>query len=189
MTIKKNLTLKGSILLLVLFISTLSFTKVRVNVDGNINIDFGKSRNGNGRDRSDNDYWGNNNGNNNRNYYTVGDITDSQYILKPFIMNGKGYSIIREYNRYYILQVDFHNGNPNQVKKEIIFDAVVQSSNCLSIVEDNRYCLTITPKGQPALWDRYSSRIKYTGQWVRNNYNYDNSYDYYQNSNQHWFEW
>lgn len=181
MTIKKNLTLKGSILLLVLFISTLSFTKVRVNVDGNINIDFGK-----GRGNSSTDYWGNNN--NNNNYYNVGDITDSQYILKPFIMNGKGYSIIQDYNRYYILQVDFHNGNPNNVKKEVVFNAVVQSSNCLSIVEDNRYCLTITPKGQPALWDRYSSRIKYTGQWVRNNYNYDNSYDYY-NSNQSWFEW
>ena len=185
MTIKKNLTLKGSILLLVLFISTLSFTKVRVNVDGNINIDFGK-----GRGNSSTDYWGNNNNNNNRNY-TVGDITDSQYILKPFLMNGKGYSIIQDYNRYYILQVDFHNGNPNQVKREVVFNAVVQSSNCLSIAEDNRYCLTITPKGQPALWDRYSSRIKYTGQWVRNNYNnyYDNSYDYYQNSNQSWFEW
>ena len=182
MTIKKNLTLKGSILLLVLFISTLSFTKVRVNVDGNINIDFGK-----GRGNSSTDYWGNNN--NNNNYYNVGDITDSQYILNPFIMNGKGYSIIQDYNRYYILQVAFHNGNPNNVKKEVVFNAVVQSSNCLSIVEDNRYCLTITPKGQPALWDRYSSRIKYTGQWVRNNYNYDNSYDYYQNSNQHWFEW
>ena len=181
MTIKKNLTLKGSILLLVLFISTLSFTKVRVNVDGNINIDFGK-----GRGNSSTDYWGNNN--NNNNYYNVGDITDSQYILKPFIMNGKGYSIIQDYNRYYILQVDFHNGNPNNVKKEVVFNAVVQSSNCLSIVEDNRYCLTITPKGQPALWDRYSSRIKYIGQWVRNNYNYDNSYDYY-NSNQSWFEW
>lgn len=185
MTIKKNLTLKGSILLLVLFISTLSFTKVRVNVDGNINIDFGK-----GRGNSSTDYWGNNNNNNNRNY-TVGDITDSQYILKPFLMNGKGYSVIQDYNRYYILQVDFHNGNPNQVKREVVFNAVVQSSNCLSIAEDNRYCLTITPKGQPALWDRYSSRIKYTGQWVRNNYNnyYDNSYDYYQNSNQSWFEW
>ena len=185
MTIKKNLTLKGSILLLVLFISTLSFTKVRVNVDGNINIDFGK-----GRGNSSTDYWGNNNNNNNRNY-TVGDITDSQYILKPFLMNGKGYSVIQDYNRYYILQVDFHNGNPNQVKREVVFNAVVQSSNCLSIAEDNRYCLTITPKGQPALWDRYSSRIKYTGQWVRNNYNnyYDNSYDYYKNSNQSWIEW
>lgn len=180
--IKKEFTLKGSILLMILFISTISFTKIRVNVDGSVNINFGK-----GRGNSSTDYWGNNNGNNNRNY-NVGDITDSQYILKPFLMNGKGYSVIQDYNRYYILQVDFHNGNPNHVKKEVVFDARVQSSNCLSIDGDDRYCLTITPKGQPALWDRYSSRIKYTGQWVRNNYNYDNSYDYY-DSNQHWFEW
>lgn len=178
--IKKIKNLKGIILAMFLVLSFISVAKARINVDGSININFGKRR-GN----SSTDYWGNNS--NNNNYYNVGDITDSQYSLKPFIMNGKGYSVIKDYNRYYILQVDFYNGNPNNVKKEVVFDARVQSSNCLSIDGDNRYCLTITPKGQPALWDRYSSRIKYTGQWVRNNYNYDNYYDYY--DNQHWFEW
>ena len=186
--IKQIKNLKGIFLGIFLLLSFISVAKVKVNIDGTVNIDFGKSRdrdrNGNG-----NNYWGNNN--NNKNYYNVGDITDSQYILKPFIMNGKGYAVLQDYNRYYILQVDFHNGNLNHVKKEVVFNAVVQSSNCLSIADDNRYCLTITPKGQPALWDRYSSRIKYTGQWVKNNYNYDNDYDYdyYQNSNQSWFEW
>ena len=176
--IKKIKNLKGIILATFLILTFISVAKARINVDGSININFGK-----GRENSSTDYWGNNN----NNYYNVGDITDSQYSLKPFIMNGKGYSVIKDYNRYYILQVDFYNGNPNNVKKEVVFDARVQSSNCLSIDGDNRYCLTITPKGQPALWDRYSSRIKYTGQWVRNNYNYDNYYDYY--DNQHWFEW
>lgn len=178
--IKKIKNLKGIILAMFLVLSFISVAKARINVDGSININFGK-----GRGNSSTDYWGNNS--NNNNYYNVGDITDSQYSLKPFIMNGKGYSVIKDYNRYYILQVDFYNGNPNNVKKEVVFDARVQSSNCLSIDGDNRYCLTITPKGQPALWDRYSSRIKYTGQWVRNNYNYENYYDYY--DNQHWFEW
>lgn len=178
--IKKIKNLKGIILAMFLVLSFISVAKARINVDGSININFGK-----GRGNSSTDYWENNS--NNNNYYNVGDITDSQYSLKPFIMNGKGYSVIKDYNRYYILQVDFYNGNPNNVKKEVVFDARVQSSNCLSIDGDNRYCLTITPKGQPALWDRYSSRIKYTGQWVRNNYNYDNYYDYY--DNQHWFEW
>ena len=177
--IKKIKNLKGIILAMFLVLSFISVAKVRVNVDGSVNISFGRNRNE--RDKSDNDYWGTNNN-------SVGDITDSQYSLKPFIMNGKGYSVIKDYNRYYILQVDFYNGNPNNVKKEVVFDARVQSSNCLSIDGVNRYCLTITPKGQPALWDRYSSRIKYTGQWVRNNYNYENYYDYYYD-NQHWFEW
>ena len=181
--IKKNLTLKGSTILLFLFIAMLNLAKVRLNVDGTVNINFGKGR---GSSSTDYDYWGNNN--NNNNYYNIGDITDAQYNLKPFKMNGKGYAIIKDYNRYYILKVDFHNGNPNNVVNETIFNARVQSSNCLSIDGDDRYCLTINPKGQPALWDRYSSRIRYTGQWLRNNYNYDNSYDYY-DSNQHWFEW
>lgn len=182
--INKKFTLKGSIILIILILvsTTLTFSKVRVNVDGTININLGKGKSNN----QDIIIW-----DDNPKYSTVGDITDRQYILKPFLMNGKGYAVIKSYDKYYILQVDFYNGNPNNVKKEVVFDARVQSSNCLSIEGDNRYCLTITPKGQPALWDRYSSRIKYTGQWVRNNYNnyYDNSYDYYQNSNQSWFEW
>lgn len=179
--IKQIKNLKGIILVMLLVFTFIAIGKTRVNIGGNINIDFG-------RGNSSNDYW-DNNGNNNRNSYNVGDITDSQYELKPFLLNKKGYAIIRNYNRYFILQVEFYNGNLN-VKREVVFDAKVQSSNCLSIEGDDRYCLTITPKGQPALWDRYNSKLKYIGKWITNNYNnyYDNSYDYY-DSNQHWFEW
>ena len=38
--IKKEFTLKGSILLLILILSIISFSKTRVNIGGNINIDF-----------------------------------------------------------------------------------------------------------------------------------------------------
>ena len=189
MTIKKNLTLKGSIILIIvaiiLTISQVTYSKVRVNVDGTVNINFGKSRNENGRDRR-NDYWDNNN------YDAIGDITDYQYNMKPFILNDKGYSVIRDRGRLYILQVEFKSGNLNKVDREVIYDSTEFSSNCLAIAGDNRYCLTITVEGSPALWDRYSSRIKYTGRWLKNNnsyYDYNYDYDYYNNSNQSWFEW
>lgn len=181
--IKKKFTLKGSILLLVLFISTLSFTKVRVNVDGTININFGKNRSSSNNDNSiviwDDD---------NPKYSTVGDITDNYYNLKPFILNGKGYAVIRDRGNIYILQVSFINGNLNKVDREVIYNAKVFSSNCIAIDGDSNYCLTITPKGYPALWDRNRGQLKYVGRWIKNS-NY-RDYDYYNNSsNQPWFEW
>lgn len=189
MTIKKNLTLKGTIILIIvaiiLTISQVTYSKVRVNVDGTVNINFGKSRTENGRDRR-NDYWDNNNYDD----YSIGDITDSQYNMRPFILNGKGYSVLKNNGRLYILQVEFRNGNVNRAEKETIYDTKIFSSNCLSISGDNRYCLTINVEGSPSLWDRQQGRIKYVGRWLQNNnsyYNYD--YDYYQNSNKHWFEW
>ena len=152
MSIKKILS-KGILILVILsLIATISVAKTRVNIDGNLNINFGKTQtdrnqnryNGNGRD-----YWDNNG------YDVVGDITDSQYNLKPFLLNGKGYSIIYAING------------------------------------DSKYCLTITSKGQPALWDREIGKIKYVGRWLKSNskyYNdYYNDYDYYDSNN--WFEW
>ena len=191
MSIKKILS-KGILILVILsLIATISVAKTRVNIDGNLNINFGKTQidrnqnryNGNGRD-----YWDNNG------YDVVGDITDSQYNLKPFLLNGKGYSIIYDNRRLYILQVTFINGNLNKVDREVIYNAKVFSSNCLAIDGDNRYCLTVTVEGSPALWDRQRGRVKYTGRWLKPNntyydYNYDYDYDYYNNSNQSWFEW
>ena len=186
MTIKKNLTLKGSIILIIvaiiLTISQVTYSKVRVNVDGTVNINFGKSRNENGRDRR-NDYWDNNN------YDAIGDITDYQYNMKPFILNDKGYSVLRDNGRFYILQVSFINSNLNKVEREVIYNAKVFSSNCIAIDGDSKYCLTITSKGQPALWDRQLGRIKYTGRWLKNNYGYDYYDNNYYDSNQDWFEW
>ncbi len=182
--------LKGILILFICVIflssmSTIAFSKVRVNVDGNVNINFGKNRSSSNNNNNDNSIiiWDDNK------YSSVGDITDSQYILKPFILNGKGYAVLRDRGQFYILQAEFYNGDPNRVKNEQIFNTRTYSSNCLAIAGDSNYCLTITKYGDPALWDRNRGQLKYTGRWVKNQYSNNNYYDYYQNSNQSWFEW
>lgn len=184
---KINRNLKGVLLVAVavfLLLNSFLVAKTRVDIDGSVNINFGRRRDRNG------DYWGNNgNNNNNRRYNNVGDMTDSQYDSVPFILNGRGYAIFRNRSSFYILQAEFINGNPNNVRSEQIFNATAITQNCVAITGDNKYCLTITSNGIPALWDRYAGRIKYTGRWVgRGNYDYD--YDYYRsNQSEHWFEW
>jgi len=157
----------------------------KTRIDGSININWGRSIDRNRRDQDRGDYWENDG------YNYVGDITDRQYNLKPFILNGRGYAIIRD-SKYLILQVTFQNGDINRVEKEVVYNTSVYSQNCIAIQGDNRYCLTITSEGSPALWDRYSGRVKYTGRWLKTTNYYNNSnrfdYDYYQNS-EHWFEW
>lgn len=177
--IKKKFTLKGSIILIILILvsTTLTFSKVKVNVDGTININFGKKSGNTSTGIWDND----------DKYTNVGDITDSFYNLKPFILNGKGYAVIRDRGNLYILQVTFYNGNLNKVDREVIYNAKVFSSNCLSIEGDSNYCLTVTRSGNPALWDRNRGQLKYVGRWIKNS-NY-RDYDYYNSSNQPWFEW
>ena len=183
--IRKKFTLKGSILLLVLFFSTLSFTKVRVNVDGTVNINFGRGKSSSNTNQDNSIIiW-----DDNSKYSNVGDITDNYYNMKPFILNGKGYAVIRDRGNIYILQAEFYNSDPNRVKKEQLFNTTTYSSNCLAIAGDSNYCLTITKYGDPALWDRNRGQLKYTGRWVKNQYSNNNYYDYYQNSNQSWFEW
>lgn len=181
-----NRNLKGVLLVAVfLLLNSFLVAKTKVTIGGNINIDFGQNRTD--RNRSG-DYWGNNN--NNR-HYNVGDMTDSQYDSVPFILNGRGYAVFRNRGSFYILQVEFINGNPNNVRYEQIFNATAITQNCVSIAGDNKYCLTITSQGDPALWDRYAGRIRYTGRWVGrgSNYNFDYDYDYYKNQSEHWFEW
>lgn len=175
-----NRNLKGVLLVAVfLLLNSLVVAKTRVEVDGSLNINFGRRR-----DRSG-DYWGNNN--NSRN---VGDMTDSQYDSVPFILNGRGYAVFRNRGSFYILQVEFVNGNPNNVRYEQIFKANAITENCVSIAGDDKYCLTVTAQGSPALWDRYAGRIRYTGRWVGRGYNFDYDYDYYRsNQSEHWFEW
>lgn len=181
---KINRNLKGVLLVAVaifLLLNSFLVAKTRVDIDGSFNINFGRRRDRNG------DYWGNN-----RRYNNVGDITDSQYDSVPFILNGKGYAVFRNRGNFYILQVEFINGNPNNVRYEQIFNATAITQNCVSIAGDNKYCLTITSQGDPALWDRYAGRIRYTGRWVGrgSNYNFDYDYDYYRsNQSEHWFEW
>lgn len=184
--IKKEFTLKGSILLLIFILSIISFSKTRVNIDGNINIDFGRNETDRNQNRKiSDDYWDSNN----YDYNTIGDIVDIQYNGRPFILNGKGYAIIRDRGNLYILQAEFYNSDPNRVKNEQILNTYTFSSNCLAISGDNRYCLTINVEGSPSLWDRQKGRIKYVGRWLKSNSKYYNDYDYYQNSNQSWFEW
>ena len=190
--IKKKFTLKGSTILMILILTILStniaLSKVKVNIDGSVNINFGKNRSSSNNNNNENSIiiW-----DDNSKYSNVGDITDRQYQLTPFIINGKGYAVIRDNRRFYILQVSFINGNLNKVEREVIYNAKVFSSNCLAIDGDSKYCLTITSKGQPALWDREIGKIKYVGRWLKSNskyYNdYYNDYDYYDSNN--WFEW
>ena len=184
--IKQIKNLKGIILAIFLLLSFISVAKVKVNIDGTVNIDFGKSKDRDRNSGNGNNYWGNNN--NNRRY-NVGDMTDSQYDSVPFILNGRGYAVFRNRGSFYILQVEFVNGNPNNVRHEQIFKANAITENCVSIAGDDKYCLTVTAQGSPALWDRYAGRIRYTGRWVRG-YNFDYDYDYYRsNQSEHWFEW
>jgi hypothetical protein len=176
---------KGILFLFMIF-SFIVHSKTRI--DGSININWGRGIDRNRRDRDRGDYWDNENDG----YNYVGDITDNQYNLKPFILNGRGYAIIKD-TRYYILQVTFRNGDINRVEKEVVYNTQIFSQNCIAIEGDSRYCLTITSEGSPALWDRYSGRVKYTGRWLKTRTNYYNNsdrfdYDYYQNS-EHWFEW
>lgn len=188
--IKKKFTLKGSTILMILILTILStniaLSKVKVNIDGSVNINFGKNRSSSNNNNNENSIiiW-----DDNSKYSNVGDITDRQYQLTPFIINGKGYAVIRDNRSFYILQVSFINGNLNKVEREVIYNAKVFSSNCLAIDGDSKYCLTITSKGQPALWDRELGRIKYTGRWLKNNYGYDYYDNNYYDSNQSWFEW
>lgn len=170
---------KGILFLFMIF-SFIVHSKTRIDVDGSLNINFGRRRDRNG------DYWGNNN---NRRYNNVGDITDSQYDSVPFILNGRGYAVFRNRGSFYILQVEFVNGDPNNVRHEQILNATPITQNCVSIAGDNKYCLTITSQGDPALWDRYAGRIRFTGRWVGRSYNFDYDYDYYKNQSEHWFEW
>ena len=180
--IKKKFTLKGSIILIILMlISNIAFSKVRVNVDGTININIGKKGSGSSGNTSTG-IWDNDD-----KYTNVGDITDRQYNMQPFLINGKGYAVIRDRGNLYILQVTFYNGNLNKVDREVIYNAKVFSSNCLSIEGDSNYCLTVTRSGNPALWDRNRGQLKYVGRWIKNS-NY-RDYDYYNSSNQPWFEW
>lgn len=182
-TVNRNFV-KGILFLFMIF-SFIVHSKTRI--DGSININWSRGIDRNRRDRDRGDYWDNENDG----YNYVGDITDNQYNLKPFILNGRGYAIIKD-SRYYILQVTFRNGDINRVEKEVVYNTSIYSQNCISIQGDNRYCLTITYEGSPALWDRYSGRVKYTGRWLKTTNYYNNSnrfdYDYYQNS-EHWFEW
>ena len=188
--IKKKFTLKGSTILMILILTILStniaLSKVKVNIDGSVNINFGKNRSSSNNNNNENSIiiW-----DDNSKYSNVGDITDNYYNLKPFILNGKGYAVLRNRGNIYILQVSFINGNLNNVDREVIYNAKVFSSNCLAIDGDSKYCLTITSKGQPALWDRELGRIKYTGRWLKNNYGYDYYDNNYYDSNQSWFEW
>lgn len=177
---KKKFTLKGSIILIILILvsTTLTFSKLKVNVDGTININIGKKSGNTSTGIWDND----------DKYTNVGDITDRQYNMQPFIINDKGYAVIKDSTRFYILQVTFYNGDISSVKKEQLFNAHTYSSNCLAIAGDSNYCLTITKSGNPALWDRNRGQLKYVGRWIKNS-NY-RDYDYYNNSsNQPWFEW
>ena len=181
-TVNRNFV-KGILFLFMIF-SFIAHSKTRI--DGSININWGRGIDRNRRDRDRGDYWENDG------YNYVGDITDRQYNLKPFILNGRGYAIIKD-SRYYILQVTFRNGDINQVEKEVVYNTDIYSQNCVSIQGDNRYCLTITSEGSPALWDRYSGRVRYTGRWLKTTNYYNNSnrfdYDYYKNQSEHWFEW
>ena len=112
--IKKKFTLKGSTILMILILTILStniaLSKVKVNIDGSVNINFGKNRSSSNNNNNENSIiiW-----DDNSKYSNVGDITDRQYQLTPFFINGKGFDVIRDNRRFYILQVSFINGNFN----------------------------------------------------------------------------
>ena len=116
---------KGILFLFLLF-SFIVHAKTRIN--GSININWSRGIDRNRKDQDRNDYWANESDG----YNYVGDIIDNQYNLKPFILNGKGYAIIKD-SQYHILQATFRNGNINDVKSEIIYNARVFSQNCISI--------------------------------------------------------
>lgn len=150
---KRMLSLRKVVLLLIFIFVCLGFSKAKVTIDGNINVRIGNSSN-------------NRNSNKTK---SVGNIDDSGYLYKPFVINNKQYMLVEDkFNNKYIIQTVFFNNNPsNGIYSENAFLLKRHTNNCLSIDGDDDYCFTITSRGIPALYNRAEARYQFYGYFVK----------------------
>lgn len=156
---KKSFNYRKSVVLLFLMFFMLGFSKSKVTIDGNINVRIGNSSN--------------NRNSNNKKTSSVGNIDDSGYLYKPFIINNKLYMIVIDNSKNkYIVKTDFLNNNPSSgIYSENAFLLTRHTNNCLSIDGDDDYCFTITSRGIPALYNRAEARYQFYGYFINTNYN------------------
>lgn len=162
---KKSFILRGFVVLCFLLITSISLAKIHVT--GNVNIWFDTSRTSNKR--------------NSKIKQNVGNIDDTKFEEKPFIINGTGYALLRNNEGdKLLLKVNFdNNGN---VINEQLFYTYRFTINCISVYGDDSKCITITDTGLPAVWDRFKSKYIYYGKFlngvkIRNPFKTNNYYD------------
>ena len=143
---KKNSILRVFFVLGFLLIPAISLAKV--NISGNVNIWFDTTSQ-----------------TNNKSKRSVGNMDDRSFLEKAFIINGRGYSFLRDNNgNKLLLQVLFDSrGN---VIGEYLYETQRFTVNCIGIRGDDSFCFTNTKDGIPSIWDRYNSRYVYFGTFV-----------------------
>lgn len=164
----KKLSLRKVVLLLIFMFVCLGFSKSKITIDGNINVRIGNSSN--------------NRNSNNKKTSSVGNIDDSGYLYKPFVINNKQYMLVEDkFNNKYIVQTVFFNNNPsNGIYSENAFLLKRHTNNCLSIDGDDDYCFTITSRGIPALYNRAEARYQFYGYFVKKYNKYrPGTFEYY----------
>jgi len=96
---------------------------------------------------------------------SVGNIDDNRFLEKPFVINNKGYSFLRDsYGNKLLLQVEFNSRG--EVIQETLYYTNRFTNNCIGVKGDNSFCFTITKDGIPSIWDRYNSKYVYFGTFV-----------------------
>lgn len=96
---------------------------------------------------------------------SVGNIDDNRFLEKPFVINNKGYSFLRDsYGNKLLLQVEFNLRG--EVIQETLYYTNRFTNNCIGVKGDNSFCFTITKDGIPSIWDRYNSKYVYFGTFV-----------------------
>ena len=96
---------------------------------------------------------------------SVGNIDDNRFLEKPFVINNKGYSFLRDsYGNKLLLQVEFNSRG--EVIQETLYYTNRFTNNCIGVKGDNSFCFTITKDGITSIWDRYNSKFVYFGTFV-----------------------
>lgn len=156
---KRMLSLRKVVVIVIFMLSVLGFSKAKVTIDGNINVRIGNN--------SKNSNYGN------HKKSSIGNIDDSGYLYRPFVINNKMYTVVKDnYNNKIIIQTVFLNNNPrNGIYVENAFLLKRFTINCLAIEGDDDYCFTITSSGIPALYNRAEAQYVYYGYFIRKNNN------------------
>ena len=146
---KKSFILRGLLILMFLLISTISLAKVRVT--GNLNVWFDSSRTSNNK--------------NSKIKKHVGNIDDTEFEEKAFIINGNGYAFLRNNEGDKLLLKVSFNKYGNVIREELFYTYKF-TINCIAVYGDNSQCITLTNTGVPAVWDRFKSKYTHYGKFV-----------------------
>lgn len=166
---KKNSILRGLLILMFLLISTISLAKVRVT--GNLNVWFDSSRTSNNK--------------NSKVKKHVGNIDDTEFEEKAFIINGNGYAFLRNNEGDKLLLKVSFNKYGNVIREELFYTYKF-TINCIAVYGDNSQCITLTNAGVPAVWDRFRSKYTHYGRFVDVKIN--NPYRYGSNDDNNYFD-